>query len=310
MPTALPSCCPLTIVSLILALAWLTKSQRVDRSEVGVCTRRYSRARRLLSTDQGKGGSNVDAWDADAEAGATWLILHACLIAYGLVELCCSLTFVAVLLASVSGTCTLTATDSRQSAQRNPGRVLCREAATAEAVCCRFEPFLPTTTTTAGVEPRRKKATTGGSTDEESGSTAAFSAANDCSSWTEEFPVEQSLRNTTSTTQQSNEQPVLRARYVARSIRSIAALTLVAGLRRRLCRAAVLSRSSRQFLLARVDAEIKRVDHSDVGVRTRGYSRARRLCSTVQGKGGSNAAGVEQFKALRRVERRVRCCCA
>jgi hypothetical protein len=34
--TALPSCCPLTIVSLILALAWLTKSQRVDRSEVGV----------------------------------------------------------------------------------------------------------------------------------------------------------------------------------------------------------------------------------------------------------------------------------
>jgi hypothetical protein len=65
--TALPSCCPLTIVSLLLALAWLTKSQRVDRSEVGVCTRKYSRARRLLSTDQGKGGSNVDAWDADAE---------------------------------------------------------------------------------------------------------------------------------------------------------------------------------------------------------------------------------------------------
>jgi hypothetical protein len=65
--TASPSCCPFTFVSLILALAWATKSQRVDRSKVGVCTR-GTRAARLCSTDQGKCVSDVGAGDADAKA--------------------------------------------------------------------------------------------------------------------------------------------------------------------------------------------------------------------------------------------------
>jgi hypothetical protein len=45
-------------------LTWTAKSKPVDRSDVGVRTRGYSRARRLCGTDQGKGGSYVDAGDA------------------------------------------------------------------------------------------------------------------------------------------------------------------------------------------------------------------------------------------------------
>jgi hypothetical protein len=51
-------------------LAWTAKSQRADHSDVGVLTRGYSLTRRLRSTDQGKGGSDVEAGEGDAEAEA------------------------------------------------------------------------------------------------------------------------------------------------------------------------------------------------------------------------------------------------
>jgi hypothetical protein len=46
-------------------LAWAQKSKRAGLGDVGVRTREHLRARRLHSTDQGKGGSDVDA-DADS----------------------------------------------------------------------------------------------------------------------------------------------------------------------------------------------------------------------------------------------------
>jgi hypothetical protein len=59
------------------------------------------------------------------------------------------------------------------------------------------------------------------------------------------------LRASSRTNQQSNDRTSAASRSADRS------LVFVAGLRRRLRRAAVLSRSSRRFLLARVDGEIK-----------------------------------------------------
>jgi hypothetical protein len=51
-------------------LAWTPYSQRADHSDVGVLTRGYSRTRRLRSTDQGKGGSDIDAGEGEAEPEA------------------------------------------------------------------------------------------------------------------------------------------------------------------------------------------------------------------------------------------------
>jgi hypothetical protein len=93
------------------------------------------------------------------------------------------------------------------------------------------------------------------STGSEFGGAAAFAATHArCSSRTEEFPVEQHLRITRSTTQQSNDRTGAASRSaltVRRLLEIDRSLVLVAGLYRRLRRAAVFSRSSRRFRLAR-----------------------------------------------------------